>query len=154
MLIPQLRIELKREKLLLNGITVRQVNELIETALHGAVVSEILEGQRAFDLVVRFENRYRRISMLCGGLSIELPQGGRIPLEMIANVYESGGPNTIHRENVHRRIVLQCNVTGRGVVDVVHDIQRGVAGVVGQLRLDIMSNMVVNFKASKPPVGF
>jgi len=56
-------------------------------------------------------------------LSIQLPQGGTVPLASLANVCESGGPNTVNRENVRRRVVLQCNVADRGVVDVVTDIQ-------------------------------
>lgn len=64
---------------------------------------------------------------------IELPEGGHIPLEAVAKVYRSGGPNTIQRENVRRRIVIQCNVSDRGVVDVVQDIQANAAPIVESL---------------------
>jgi HME family heavy-metal exporter len=131
--IPQLRIELKREELLLNGLTARDVNHFIETALNGVVVSEVLEGQRTFDLLVRFENSYREDLEALRRLTIDIPEGGKVPLEAVANIYESGGPNTINRENVRRRIVLQCNVADRGVVDVVQDIQRRVAGITASL---------------------
>ena len=123
-LIPQLRIELKREKLALNGLTASQVNQFIETALNGVVVSEVLDGQRTFDLLVRFDNKDREDMEALRRLSIDLPEGGTVPLESVANIYEAGGPNTINRENVRRRIVLQCNVSERGVVDVVTDIQK------------------------------
>jgi CzcA family heavy metal efflux pump len=123
-LIPQLRIELKREKLSLNGLTANQVNQFIETALNGVVVSEVLEGQRTFDLLVRFDNKDREDLEALRRLSIDLPEGGTVPLESVADIYEAGGPNTINRENVRRRIVLQCNVSERGVVDVVTDIQK------------------------------
>jgi HME family heavy-metal exporter len=132
-LIPQLRIELQREKLLLNGLTAGEVNHFIETALNGVVVSEILEGQRTFDLLVRFDESYRENLDALRRLTIDLPKGGRIPLESVAKIYESGGPNTINRENVRRRIVLQCNVADRGVVDVVRDIERRVAPVIETL---------------------
>lgn len=132
-LIPQLRIELKRDKLLLNGLTAHQVNEFIETALNGVVVSEILDGQRTFDLVVRFDNSYREDLDALRRLNIDLPEGGSVPLESIAEIYESGGPNTINRENVRRRIVLQSNVSGRGVVDVVNDIQKRLAPIEATL---------------------
>ncbi len=128
-IISQLRIELKRDKLQLNGLTVQQVNDYIETALNGVVVSEILDGQRTFDLVVRFDNNYRENLESLRRLSIDLPEGGTVPLESIAEIYESGGPNTINRENVRRRIVLQANVSGRGVVDVVNDIQKRLAPI-------------------------
>ena len=122
-LIPQLRIELKRQQLTLNGLRAQDVNEVIETALNGSKVSEVLDGQRTFDLVVRFDDASREKLDAIRQLSIELPEGGTIPLAEVADIYESGGPNTINRENVRRRIVLQCNVADRGVVDVVNDIQ-------------------------------
>ncbi|MBL8811475.1 MAG: efflux RND transporter permease subunit [Planctomycetaceae bacterium] len=132
-LIPQMRIELKREKLALNGLTARQVNQFIETALNGVVVSEVLEGQRTFDLLVRFDNKNREDMEALRRLSIDLPEGGTVPLESVASIYEAGGPNTINRENVRRRIVLQCNVSERGVVDVVTDIQKKLDPIAASL---------------------
>jgi HME family heavy-metal exporter len=57
-------------------------------------------------------------------LSLELPEGGTTPLSSVAKMYAAGGPNTIHREQVRRRVVLQCDVGGRGLVDAVRDIQQ------------------------------
>ncbi len=132
-LIPQLRIELKRDQLEINGLTARDVNEFIETALNGVVVSEVLEGQRTFDLVVRFNNASRENLEALRRLSIELPEGGTVPLESVATIFESGGPNTINRENVRRRVVLQCNVSQRGVVEVVNDIRSRLAPITESL---------------------
>lgn len=132
-IIPQLRIELDHDKLLLNGLTANDVNEFVETAMNGQVVSEVLVGQRQFDLLVRLDEGYRENINLLRRLTIDLPEGGKIPLESVARIYESGGPNTVNRENVHRRIVLQCNVSERGVVDVVEEIQQAVAPVVASL---------------------
>jgi CzcA family heavy metal efflux pump len=132
-LIPQLRIELKRDKLLLNGLSARDVNVFIETALNGVVVSEVLDGQRTFDLLVRFKNSARENLEALRRLTIDTPEGGKLPLEAVANIYESGGPNTINRENVRRRIVLQCNVADRGVVDVGQDIQTRLAPITATL---------------------
>ncbi|MBI1311557.1 CusA/CzcA family heavy metal efflux RND transporter [bacterium] len=132
-IIPQLRIELDRDRLLINGLTANDVNEFISTAMNGQVVSEVLIGQRQFDLLVRLDEDYRENIDALRRLTIDLPDGGKIPLETVAKVYESGGPNTINRENVRRRIVLQCNVSERGVVDVVEDIQQAVAPVVASL---------------------
>lgn len=129
-IIPQMRIELDRDKLLLYGMTAADVNEFISTAMNGDVVSEILIGQRTFDLMVRLDEDYREDLQKLKRLTIDLPDGGKVPLESVANIYESGGPNTINRENVRRRIVLQCNVSERGVVDVVEDIQKAVAPIM------------------------
>jgi CzcA family heavy metal efflux pump len=132
-LIPQLRIQLKRQQMTLNGLRAKDVNEVIETALNGTKVSEVLDGQRTFDLVVRFDDASREKLDAIRRLSIELPEGGTIPLSEVADIYESGGPNTINRENVRRRIVLQCNVSNRGVVDVVNDIQAKLQGITNGL---------------------
>lgn len=132
-IIPQLRIELDHDKLLLNGLTANDVNEFVETAMNGQIVSEVLVGQRQFDLLVRLDEGYRENIDLLRRLTIDLPEGGKIPLESVAKIYESGGPNTVNRENVRRRIVLQCNVSERGVVDVVEEIQKSVAPVVASL---------------------
>lgn len=132
-IIPQLRIELDHDRLLLNGLTANDVNEFIETAMNGQVVSEVLIGQRQFDLLIRLDERHRENIGRLRRLTIELPDGGKIPLESVARIYESGGPNTVNRENVRRRIVLQCNVSERGVVDVVEEIQTAVAPIVDSL---------------------
>jgi HME family heavy-metal exporter len=122
-IIPQLRIEVDRDQLLLYGLTPERVNEYVETAMNGEVISEVLIGQRTFDLLVRLDEPYRENLEVLRRLSIELPNGGRTPLASVAKIYESGGPNTINREQVRRRIVLQANVEERGLVDVVQDIQ-------------------------------
>jgi len=132
-MIPQLRIELDRDKLLLNGLSAQEVNEFIETAMNGQVVSEVLVGQRTFDLLIRLDETDREDIDALKRLSIDLKDGGKVPLEAVANIYESGGPNTVNRENVRRRIVLQCNVSDRGVVDVVQDVQKKVQPIVETL---------------------
>lgn len=121
--IPQLRIELNREKMNLYGITPAYVNDYIETAMNGQVVSQVLLGQRTFDLLIRMKEGDRESREALSRLSIDLPGGGTTPLSAVAKIYESVGPNTINREQVRRRIVIQCNVVDRGLIDVVEDIQ-------------------------------
>jgi CzcA family heavy metal efflux pump len=121
--IPQLRIELDRDQLARYGLTPDDVNLFVETAMHGKVVSEVLQGQRTFDLFLRLDERFRENREALSRLSIDLPEGGTTPLDSVARIYTAGGPNTINREQVRRRIVLQCNTSGRGLVDVVQDIQ-------------------------------
>ncbi len=122
-MIPQLRIELDRHRLARCGLTPGDVTGYIETAMHGRVVSEVLIDQRTIDLFVRFDEAYREDIDTLARLSLELPEGGTTSLGSVAKIYTAGGPNTINREQVRRRIVLQCNVAGRGLVDVVRDIQ-------------------------------
>lgn len=127
--IPQLRIELDRDALVLYGLRPAEVMEVVETAMNGKVVSDVLVGQRTFDLLVRLDERYREDENSLRRLALNLPDGGVIPLDSVARIYESVGPNTINREQVRRRIVLQANVDGRGTVDVVNEIESRLASI-------------------------
>ena len=120
--VPQLRIELNRSALSQFGVNADAVNELIETAMNGRTVGEILQGERTFDLVVRLDDPFRDVEQL-KRLVVTLPTGGRIPLSELGAIKEASGPNTIHRENVRRRIVIQCNTAGRDLGGVVSEIQ-------------------------------
>ncbi|MCH2129669.1 MAG: efflux RND transporter permease subunit [Pirellulaceae bacterium] len=122
--IPQLRIEVDRHQLKQFGLTSADVTEFIQTAMQGRVVSEVLDGQRKYDLLVRLDEPFREDLESLKRQTIHLPGGGTTKLSSVANVYLGGGPNTINREQVRRRVVLQCNVAGRGLVDVVEQIQR------------------------------
>ncbi len=125
-LIPQLRIELQRDQLALYGITPGEVNQFIQTALNGRAVSTMLEGQRTFDIVIRLDDRYRTDLNTLHRLSIDLPSGERVPLSAVARVYQGGGPNTINRENIRRRVTIRANATSRDLGSVVNDIRRAV----------------------------
>jgi len=131
--IPQLRIEIDGHKLQQYGLQRLEVNELIETAMQGQVVSEVLDGQRTFDLLVKFDENYREDLDALKRLAIELPSGGTVKLEDVAKIYTASGPNTVNREQVRRRITIQCNVSGRGLVDVVNDIRARIAPIEAKL---------------------
>jgi CzcA family heavy metal efflux pump len=131
--IPQLRIEIDGHKLQQYGLRRLEVNELIETAMQGQVVSEVLDGQRTFDLLVKFDENYREDLDALKRLAIELPAGGTVKLEDVAKIYLADGPNMISREQVRRRITIQCNVSGRGLVDVVNDIRARIAPIEAKL---------------------
>jgi HME family heavy-metal exporter len=128
-IIPQLRIEADGHKLEQFGLRRLAVNEFVETAMQGKVVSSVLDGQRTFDLLVRLDDRYREDIEALKRLAIDTPGGGAVKLEDVANIYMSGGPNTVNREQVRRRIVVQCNVSGRGLVDVVEEIKDRLAPI-------------------------
>ncbi|MCO6458193.1 MAG: efflux RND transporter permease subunit [Pirellulaceae bacterium] len=132
-IIPQLRIEADGYKLEQFGLRRLDVNEFVETAMQGEVVSQVLDGQRTFDLLVRLDDKYREDLEALQRLVIELPGGGTAKLEDVARIYRAGGPNTINREQVRRRIIVQCNVRDRGLVDVVEDIKQRVAPIEAKL---------------------
>jgi Cu/Ag efflux pump CusA len=121
--IPQLRIEIDGHQLRTYGLRRADINEFVETAMNGQVVSEVLIGQRTFDLLVRLHEPFREDVDAVKRLAIDLPGGGRTSLGSVADVYKASGPNTINREQVRRRIVVQCNTSGRGLVNVVQDIK-------------------------------
>jgi CzcA family heavy metal efflux pump len=127
--IPQLQIALDRRQLAQSGMTSDYVNEFIETAMNGRTVSEIVLGDRKFDLVVRLDDEHRLDPTKLSRLSLNLPSGGRIPLSAVAQITRGTGPNTINREANRKRIILQCNTSGRDLNSVVTDIQRELASV-------------------------
>ncbi len=131
--IPQLRIEADGEKLKAFGLRRNDVNEFVETAMQGEVISQVLVGQRTFDLMVRLGEEFREDLDSLKRLQIDLPDGGSVKLEDVAGIFKASGPNTINRERVRRRIVVQCNVTDRGLVDVVNDIKERLRPIVAKL---------------------
>lgn len=120
---PQLRVELDSEHLAYYGINAQFVQDFVETAMHGRVVSQVFDGQRTFDLMLRLAEPYRNDLSNLHRIPLELPSGRRIPLDSVARVYESGGPNTIKRENGRRRIVVRVNALDRDLGSVMEDIE-------------------------------
>jgi len=90
-------------------------------------MSQIIDGIRTYDLVVRFDDESRETAEAIRSLPIEISEGGYVPLELLASVDEALGANVINRENGQRRIIVQANVAGRDLVSVVQDIQVRVA---------------------------
>ncbi|MBA2113237.1 efflux RND transporter permease subunit [Bremerella alba] len=121
-MIPQFRVELKRDALAFYGVPASYVNETIETALNGRVVTQMYQGQRTFDVLVRLEDRYRTDLEGLHRFPLELENGQHVPLSVLANVYEAGGPNTIKREDGRRRIVVRVNTLGKDLGTAVAEI--------------------------------
>jgi HME family heavy-metal exporter len=123
--IPQIQLNLQRDALAAHGMRVQDVNQFVETAMNGRVVSEVIVGQKQFDLLVRLDDPFRLDPQKVERLRIERPIGGSVPLSAVAEIEHTTGPNTVNRENNRRRIVVQCNTTGdRALSDVVEDIQQ------------------------------
>ena len=127
---PQFRVELNHDMLAHHGVSSRFVNHFIETAIHGQDVSQMIDGQRAFDILLRLEESQRRDLDNLHRMPMELPNGKVIPLSAVANVYEAAGPNTINREDGRRRIVIRVNTMGRDVGSAVGEIKKRVASDV------------------------
>ncbi len=126
-LVPQIAVKLNRDELKRYGLQAGEVTDLIQTALGGEKVSEVLENQKRFALVVLLDEEARANLDRIGELLIDLPNGEQIPLSMVASVDPVMGPNQILRENVRRRIVVQLNTSGRDLGSVVADIQKTIS---------------------------
>ena len=121
---PQTRIEIDRMKVQKYGLRVGEIAEVLETVLNGKVVGQVLEGQRTFDLIIRFPDEARANVNAVRNVLIDTPDGQLIPLRTVAKVIESKGPNQVFHENTQRRIVIQCNVSGRDLGSVIQDIEK------------------------------
>jgi HME family heavy-metal exporter len=120
---PELHIRLKPD-LSRYALTREYVGRALQTALQGEVVSQVLEGQRRFDLLVRLEQAYRTDYANLGRLRIDLPgRDGQVALSDIAEISEGTGPNAVNRENARRRIVIRCNTLDRDLASAVAEIQ-------------------------------
>ncbi len=123
-LMPQVRIEPDREKAKVYGIKIGELNELLETALNGRVAGQVLDGQKTYDVFVRFDEKARNEVGAIRQMLVDTEKGQKVPLSLLANVRESKGPNIINRDNVQRRIVVSANVSGRDLGSVVAEIQK------------------------------
>jgi len=121
--IPQVQIKPKRDMLAKHGITLNEFTEFIDVAFAGEKVSEVFEGNRSFDLVVRYDSDNRGSMENIRNALIDTKNGKKIPLYYVADVVSASGPNTINRENVQRKIVVSANVAGRDLESVVTDIK-------------------------------
>ncbi|MDH5804411.1 MAG: efflux RND transporter permease subunit, partial [Gemmatimonadota bacterium] len=124
--VPQVSIRGNRTAMARYGMTAGLMADAIDVAFNGEKVSEVLEDGMTFGLVVRFPNSYRRNAETISNVIFDTPTGHRVPLSQIAEVSVDRGPNTISRENVQRKIVVQANVAGRDLGSTVEDIRRSV----------------------------
>ncbi len=122
--IPQIQIKAKRDLLNHYGITVGAFNEFIDAAIAGEKVSDIYEGAKTFDLIVRLDKDSRSNIEDIENVLIDTEDGQKIPLHYVADVISTSGPNTINRENVERKTVVSANVVGREQKSAVEEIQK------------------------------
>ncbi len=125
--IPQLVINLDREKLARHGIAVSEVADLVETALNGIEVTDVLEPNRITSILIRLPEEYRQEEKAVKNLPIEAPSGERIPLSQLSEIYRSEGPQTIMRENLMRRKVILGNVVKRDMGSFVEEARQKIS---------------------------
>ena len=126
----QLQITIRREQIARYGLNVADVRELIETAVGGKVATTLIDGQKRFDVLVRFPESFRSDPDRIAELPLTAPAGERLRLADIANVELIRAPDLINRENNQRRIVIQSNVRGRDIGSFVAEARSKIAAAV------------------------
>ncbi|HOZ91477.1 MAG TPA: efflux RND transporter permease subunit, partial [Bacteroidia bacterium] len=122
--IPQVQIKANRDMLAKYGITMGQFAEFTDIAFAGEKVSEVYEGNQRYDLILRFDEQNRGNLEKIGNTLIDAGDGKKIPLNYVAEIVSTTGPNTINRENVQRKTVVSANVAGRDQKSAVKEIKQ------------------------------
>ncbi len=121
--LPQMNVKFNRQKLAQYGLSIETVNDFIAMGFAGRISGQIFEGEKQFDIAVRFDSDHQRSIEDLKHLYIDTPNGNRIPLEALTNVTETYGAAKISRDNTQRRIVVGVNVRNRDLESVVEEIQ-------------------------------
>jgi cobalt-zinc-cadmium resistance protein CzcA len=124
---PNLLIKPERQVCSRYGLNVGDVGAIVQAAIGGQAVTQILEGDRRFDLVVRWQPRYRQSLGAIRQIQVALPRGGYVPLGEIADISSGEGASFIYREGLRRYVPLRFNVRGRDIQKTVDDAKRAVA---------------------------
>lgn len=127
---PQILIKAKREALAFYGISTGEFKRFVELAFSGEKMSDIYEGQRRYDVVLKLDDKYTGSADAIGKVLIDTGFGSKVPLEEVAEIVSTTGPGAISRENVQRKLVVSANVSGRDVGSVVEDIREAVASSI------------------------
>jgi cobalt-zinc-cadmium resistance protein CzcA len=126
----QVQIDVDRGRIARYGLNVSDVRELVETAIGGTVATEILDGPRRFEVLVRYPDEVRGDPENIGQLLLTAPGGEKVPLVAVADIETVEGPEAINHENGQRRLVVQTNVRGRDVGSFVGEAQERMASAV------------------------
>jgi heavy metal efflux system protein len=127
---PSLLIDVNRDKIARYGINVADVEAIVEAAVGGQAATQVIQGEKLFDLVVRMEPKFRENEQEIGNLLVGTPAGQQIPLRELANIHEASGASFIYRENNSRYIGVQYSVEGRDLAGTVADGQHAIADIV------------------------
>src|SRR5690606_17954737 len=124
---PNLLIQVDRQASARYGLQVADVNAVVQAAVGGQAVTQVYEGERLFDLVVRFSSEFRRDMETISNILVSTPDGARIPLKQIANISTETGAFIIYRENNQRYIPIKFSVRDRDLASTVEEAQARLA---------------------------
>jgi len=128
--VPQIQVRMDRRAAAAVGLRASDVAETVETAFFGRAVSQVLEQQRIYELVARLDDAARGSAETIGSTLIDTPVGAKVPLAQVAEIRLDQGPNTINRESMQRRVIVQANVAGRDLGSVVEELRATIGSSV------------------------
>jgi heavy metal efflux system protein len=126
---PSLLIDVDRDKIARYGINVADVEAIVQAAVGGQAATQVIQGEKLFDLVVRMKPEFRQNAQEIGNLLVGTPTGQQIPLSDLSNIHEASGASFIYRENNSRYIGVQYSIEGRDLERTVLDGQRAIADI-------------------------
>lgn len=130
-LIPQVKIYVLREEAAKFGLSAGEITKVLEAAFNGEVVAQVLEETKIYDVFFQFDQDSRSsMEKMKKTVLKVMPDGKKVLLEEVADVYETTGPNEINRENGQRRIVISANASGRDLGSLIEEIQSKVKSKV------------------------
>lgn len=121
--VPQIQIRVDRQAAAAVGLSAQDVTEWVDMALAGEVAATVLDEHKTYDVVVRFQQDAKASLETLRNTTIDTPSGAKVPLSQVTEVVEDIGPNTLNRENVQRRIIIQANVADRDLGSVISEIR-------------------------------
>ncbi|MFY9825544.1 MAG: CusA/CzcA family heavy metal efflux RND transporter [Thermoanaerobaculia bacterium] len=121
---PSLIVDVDRGKIARYGLNVADVNGLIEAAVGGTAATQVVQGEKLFDLVVRLQPQFRQSPEAIGNILVATPGGQQVPLKELARIQEENGASFIYRENSSRYIGIQYSVVGRDLASAVEDARK------------------------------
>src|SRR5450432_1842422 len=130
---PSLLVDVDRDKIARYGINVADVEAVISSSVGGQAVTQVIQGEKLFDLVVRMKPEFRENATQIGNLLVGTPSGQQIPLSELANIHEAGGASFIYRVNNSRYIGVQFSIQGRDLQTAVRNGQRSIKDIAKSL---------------------
>ena len=121
--LPQMSIQYNRSKIARYGLNISDVNDILSMSFAGVSAGSVFEGEKQFDLVVKYDASFRKDIDNIRNMTVPLPLGGQVPLNELADISYTTGPAQISRDDTKRRIVVGVNVRNRDLESVVTDVQ-------------------------------
>jgi cobalt-zinc-cadmium resistance protein CzcA len=130
---PSLIVQVDRDRIARYGINVADAEAMVQAAVGGQAATQVIQGEKLFDLVVRMKPEFRENAQQIGNLLVGAPTGQQIPLSELSDIREGNGASFIYRENNSRYIGVQYSIEGRDLAGAVEEGKRAILDVQNSL---------------------